>query len=1061
LGVESEDEMNMSHRKGVKKVGLKQLCVALAALAGILLAALIQQSAEAVSGPRQGQAVARADDKDVLTPPADIAGSAARVLDTYCIQCHGTEKQKGNVRFDALETIDTVDQQTLFLTAQDAVHFEEMPPAKAKQPTEAEREVLLAWFKEQLTGPAAKKLEEKMRRPEAGNYVDHEDLFSGDYADLPGFTYDRQWLISEYIFNEKFNRLLKHNPSRKIDGERHPVSGDSNRRVNLTNPFLLPSYKGGVRYYANETLNGGHLLTMLTNAKEAAAYMIELAKQDPDYIPALAAIMDQENRHNATLASRETFLKNHADRVFKEIYGDKNEALLPQFVPVEIEEQAAVDANGKPVKRAEFHSASPGKDEIQVIYRSMKKHQEEGDTDAQLIEKCEREWFNFGVNERVLKTRIVFMNGYMADLKKEMNTGHYRGVVPYPYEKLSDEEMEAIKSGILKHRKPGDTYIEVIQQCMADWEEGFVQERIKAGPPKAGVVRALVDQLFNKILERPPSAQETQKYTPLALSYVESLGREKAIEKLIQTLILSTEFVCRQESGQGEPDEFGRRMLSPRDASYALAYALTDSSPDQALAKAAAEGRLSTRADYEREVRRMLKRRDQYSIIDESVDSPNDRASFTNMPIRELRFFREFFGYPKMLSIFKDNKRFGANYDRTKHRLVAEADRLVEHIVEKDKDVFNELLTTDKFYVYHSGNNEAMQASSARIRRIYEYFKDKTWQDFTLEDLAEHKDFIAEVKMRGIDASRLEASGAYNPLRAFQNQMKSFELRLGKGQSDAAPYNSFPAHGMANASSRYNGRLRSPEVAKFFGIDMYDWDYQPVQPAKLSNRKGILTHPAWLIAFAANFETDPIHRGIWVREKLLADTIPDVPITVDAVIPEDPHKTLRQRLDAKTNNDYCMRCHVKINPLGIPFEIYDDFGRYRTEERLEHPGNLIKKTENKGGVEQDLRDIYKTLPVNPKGYLEGTGDSKLDGEVDDALDLIDRLAKSDRVRQSIIRHAFRYFMGRNETLNDSKTLIDADKAYLESGGSFDEVIVSLLTSDSFIYRKAPEPQAKD
>ena len=67
--------------------------------------------------------------------------------------------------------------------------------------------------------------------------------------------------------------------------------------------------------------------------------------------------------------------------------------------------------------------------------------------------------------------------------------------------------------------------------------------------------------------------------------------------------------------------------------------------------------------------------------------------------------------------------------------------------------------------------------------------------------------------------------------------------------------------------------------------------------------------------------------------------------------------------------------------------------------------------------------------------------------------MIQRLAKSERVRQSIIRHAFRYFMGRNEMLSDSKTLIDADQAYLKSGGSFDAVIVSLLTSDSFIYRK--------
>ena len=143
-----------------------------------------------------------------------------------------------------------------------------------------------------------------------------------------------------------------------------------------------------------------------------------------------------------------------------------------------------------------------------------------------------------------------------------------------------------------------------------------------------------------------------------------------------------------------------------------------------------------------------------------------------------------------------------------------------------------------------------------------------------------------------------------------------------------------------------------------------------------------------------------------------------------------------------------------MDPLGFPFEMYDDFGRFRTEESLEHPDNLIQ--EAKRGETNEFGaslPVYKTLPVDPRGVLAGTGDAKLDGEVEDAFELIDRLAESDKVRQSIIRHAFRYFLGRNEMLSDSKTLMDADKAYLDSGGSFDEVIVSLLTSDSFIYRK--------
>ena len=138
-----------------------------------------------------------------------------------------------------------------------------------------------------------------------------------------------------------------------------------------------------------------------------------------------------------------------------------------------------------------------------------------------------------------------------------------------------------------------------------------------------------------------------------------------------------------------------------------------------------------------------------------------------------------------------------------------------------------------------------------------------------------------------------------------------------------------------------------------------------------------------------------------------------------------------------------------MNPLGLPFEAFDDFGRWRAEEPLEHPENKIGKL----GTGKYAWDKFKTLPVDTRGVLEGTGDPALDGPVADTNDLIGRLVKSSRVRQSMIRYAFRFYMGRNEMLTDSKTLIEADNAYVKSGGSFNAVIVSLLTSDSFMYRK--------
>jgi hypothetical protein len=191
-------------------------------------------------------------------------------------------------------------------------------------------------------------------------------------------------------------------------------------------------------------------------------------------------------------------------------------------------------------------------------------------------------------------------------------------------------------------------------------------------------------------------------------------------------------------------------------------------------------------------------------------------------------------------------------------------------------------------------------------------------------------------------------------------------------------------------------------------------------------------HPAWLIAHSLNLDNDPVRRGKWIRERLLADTVPELPITADARIPEDPQKTLRERF-AVTREQECWRCHVKMNPLGMPFELFDDFGRHRAEEKLPAKG--------------------QSRPVKTTGVLVGTGNSELDDDVNDPLELMHRLAGSKRVRQSFVRHAFRYWMGRNERRSDSKTLIQADQAYVTSDGSFRALVISLLTSDSFLYRK--------
>ena len=97
--------------------------------------------------------------------------------------------------------------------------------------------------------------------------------------------------------------------------------------------------------------------------------------------------------------------------------------------------------------------------------------------------------------------------------------------------------------------------------------------------------------------------------------------------------------------------------------------------------------------------------------------------------------------------------------------------------------------------------------------------------------------------------------------------------------------------------------------------------------------------------------------------------------------------------------------------------------------------------------------------MDSSGAIIDSGDPDLDGPVENALEMIHKLAKSQRVKQVFVRHAFRFWMGRNETINDAPILQDAYRAYEENGGSMNALLASLLTSDAFLYRKV-EPSGE-
>lgn len=99
----------------------------------------------------------------------------------------------------------------------------------------------------------------------------------------------------------------------------------------------------------------------------------------------------------------------------------------------------------------------------------------------------------------------------------------------------------------------------------------------------------------------------------------------------------------------------------------------------------------------------------------------------------------------------------------------------------------------------------------------------------------------------------------------------------------------------------------------------------------------------------------------------------------------------------------------------------------------------------------------KGAPLDISGLIAHVGDKSLEGPIKNPIDYMKKLAASKHVEQVFVRHAFRFWVARNEAPGDAASLQATHKAYRESGGSMKALITALLTSESFLYRVPSNP----
>ncbi|UUO04668.1 DUF1588 domain-containing protein [Blastopirellula sp. J2-11] len=411
--------------------------------------------------------------------------------------------------------------------------------------------------------------------------------------------------------------------------------------------------------------------------------------------------------------------------------------------------------------------------------------------------------------------------------------------------------------------------------------------------------------IFSEITGQPADPEQLQALLDLHARSERDLGEAAANRLTVKAILLRPNVLFRFELGAGEADKFGRRYLSPTEAAVTLGYAVDVAGPDADLTAALEQFDLNDRERLRSTLRPYLER--------------------DAMRSRLLRFAHEYFEYPRAIEVFKDKDK----NDYHPNRLVEDADKFIVEILDEDRDVLRQWLTSRRFYV----------------RGMFNYYGAKI-----------------------------------SPIRK-QNGYKDYHR---------------------------NFNLAPESVEKH-----PRWYEMPA-----NERAGILTHPAWLLAFSDNEKNQAIQRGRWVTTKLLGGMIPDAPVEVDARLPADESMTLREKMHV-TRAQECIHCHRHMDPLGLPFEQFDLFGQFRTQE--------------------------KAKPVVTTGELWGQ-------EVTGPIPYVTALADSRQVKQVFLRHVFRFFTGRNETIDDAPTLIDMETTYDQTEGSLKETVLTLLTSDSFLYR---------
>lgn len=220
----------------------------------------------------------------------------------------------------------------------------------------------------------------------------------------------------------------------------------------------------------------------------------------------------------------------------------------------------------------------------------------------------------------------------------------------------------------------------------------------------------------------------------------------------------------------------------------------------------------------------------------------------------------------------------------------------------------------------------------------------------------------------------------------------------------------------------------TPTLGEHYGTPVSAAGFVPYSDP---DRAGILSHGSVLSGFGKFSDTSPTQRGIFVRTRLLCETVapppPDVNVDdipgtgTDAVCKIDRY--IQHRRSAS-----CTACHGQLDPIGFGLEAYDLGGRKRTHD-----------------------DGHPECIIDAKGDLPGVG------EFSGPKQLSERLLASGKLEACVVKQVYRFAVGRELSQEESES---ATRYWLpkwrDEGFRMDTLLLDLIASNEFGQRREPQ-----